>query len=206
MKTDRLFYLFLFILCLTGGILGFFVSQADPTYHRVTIRIESSKPVETQLFYDTGKGFNENDSIKQVVYQTNIPVILDFSLPGRNIRALRFDPGRSPAQIKIYEIVLKYQGEKPFSVPLDSLKAVKDIRSLHYDERAVTVEMAEKAEDPVLYLSRIGPARHASTARILLFIVAGAFIALGVAFLIVLGYRNCLNGKETVWPFIKGEA
>jgi hypothetical protein len=198
MKTDRSFYLFLFILCLTGGILGFFVSQADPPYHRITMRIESSRPVETQLFYDAGKGFNENESIKQVVYQTNIPIVLDFSLPGWNIRALRFDPGRSPAQIKIHEIILKYQGEKPFTAPLDSLTAVNDIKSLHYDGRAVTVDMAEEAADPILYLSRIGPAPRLTPFKIIVWIFSGAAIALGIAFLIVWVYRNCMNGEETV--------
>ena len=199
-------YLFLFIFCLTGGILGFFVSQADPPYHRITMRIESSRPVETQLFYGAGKGFNENESIKQVVYQTNIPVMLDFSFPGRNIRALRFDPSRSAAKIIIHEIILKYQGEKPFTVPLDSLTAVNDIKSLHYDGRALPVETTEAAQDPILYLSRIGPAPHAFKLRELLFILAGAIISLVIFFFVIWAYRNCMNGKETVWLCIKGEA
>ena len=198
MKTDRSLYLFLFIFCLTGGILGFFVSQADPPYHQIMMRIESSRSVETQLFYDAGKGFNENESIKQVVYQTNIPVMLDFSFPGRNIHALRFDPNRSAAKIIIHEIILKYQGEKPFTVPLDSLTTVNDIKSLYYDGRALTVETTEAAQDPILYLSRIGPAPRLTPFKIITWIFSGATIALGVAFLIVWVYRNCMNGEETV--------
>lgn len=198
MKADRLFYLFLFILCLTGGIIGYFASQTDPPYHRVTMRIESSKPVETQLFYDAGKGFNKNDSIKQVVYQTNIPVILDFSLPGRNIRALRFDPSRAPAQMKIYDITIRYRGEQPFRVPLNSLLPSRDIVSHQNDGNALTLETTVTAEDPILLLTRIGPAPHTSKLRILMYILAGAIIALVIAFFVVWVYRNCMNGKETV--------
>lgn len=190
MKFNTSSHLLFAILCLTGGILGYFISQADYSCCQVTMTIESSKPVETQLFYDTGKGFNENDSIKKVIYEANVPVILDFSLSGREFPGLRFDPSRSPAKIKIHEIILQYQKEKPFTVPLDSLTVVKDIKSLYYDRQTVTVETAEAAQDPVLYLSRIGPAPHASTLRTLLFIVAGAFTALGVAFFVVCVYRN----------------
>ncbi|MGD1151734.1 MAG: hypothetical protein ABR911_02480 [Syntrophales bacterium] len=196
MKTDGSSYLFLFILCLTGGILGFFVSQADPPYHRVTMKIESSKPVETQLFYDTGKGFNENDSIKQVVYQTNIPVILDFSFPGRNIRALRFDPSRAPAQMKIYDITIRYRGEQPFRVPLNSLLPSRDIVSLQNDGNSLTLETTVTAEDPILLLTRIGPAPHTSKLRILMYILAGVVIALGIAFFFGWVYRNGLDEKD----------
>ena len=196
MKFKTSSYLLFAIFCLAGGILGYFISQADHPFHQVIITIESSKPVETQLFYDTGKGFNENDSIRKVIYQANVPVILDFSLSGREFLGLRFDPSRSPAKINIHEIILKYQDEKPFAVPLDSLTAVKDIKSLHYDGTTLTVEMTEKAEDPILYLSRIGPAPRLTPFKIIAWISTGAVIALGIAFLIVWVYRNCMNGKE----------
>ncbi|MBN2568716.1 MAG: hypothetical protein JXB42_04735 [Deltaproteobacteria bacterium] len=192
MKFNASSYLLFAIFCLVGGVLGYgySISHSDYSSCQVMMTIESSKPVETQLFYDTGKGFNENDSIKNVIYQANVPVILNFSLSGRELLGLRFDPSRSPAKIKIHEIILQYQKEKPFTVPLDSLTVVKDIKSLHYDGQTVTVETAEAAQDPGLYLSRIGPAPQASTVRMLLFIVAGAFIALGVACVVVWAYRN----------------
>lgn len=185
MKTDRSFYLFLFIICLTGGILGYFAGKSNPIYHQIIITLESSTPVDTQLFYDTGKGFNENDSIKQVVYQTNTPVILDFSLQGWNIRALRFDPSRSAAKMKIHEIIVRYKGEKPFLVPLDSLKAAKDIRSLDFEGKTVTIEMTETAEDPVLLFSQIGPAPRLTPYKIIVWILTGVIIAFGMGLFII---------------------
>jgi hypothetical protein len=196
MKIDTSAYLFSFMFVLTGGILGYFISQANHSFHQVMITIESSMPVETQLFYDTGRGFNENESIRKVIYQENVLVTLQFDLSGPNLYGLRFDPSRSAAKMKIHEIILKYQDEKPFTVPLDSLTAAKDIKSLHYDGTTLTMETKEAAQDPILYLSKIGPAPHPSMTRAILFILWGAFIALGVAFFILWVYRNSLNSKR----------
>lgn len=182
-----------FIFVLIGGILRYFIGQANHPFHQVIITIESSMPLETQLFYDTGKNFNENDSIRKVIYEANAPVVLDFEFSGPNLFGLRFDPSRSPAKIKIHEIVLLYQDEKPFAVPLDSLQAVNDIKSLHYDGKTVTVETTENAADPILYLTRLGPAPRLTPLIIITRILAGAVIALGMAFLIVWVYRNGLR-------------
>ena len=184
------------ISVLTGGILGYFIGQADDPFHQVIITIESAIPSETQLFYDTGKGFNENDSIRQVIHQVDVPVVLDFGFSGHNLYGLRFDPSRSPVKMKISQIIIKYQKEKPFTVPLDSLTAVNDIKSVYYDGQTVTVETTETAEDPILYLSRLGPAPRSSTITIIAWILIGAVIALGVVLLFAWVYRNCLGSND----------
>lgn len=184
--------------CLTGGVLGYVLSLTDLPHHQVMITLESSLPAETQLFYDTGKGFNENESLRKVIYQANTPVTLDFDISGRNLYGLRFDPSRSSAKIKIHEIIIQYQGEKPFSVPLDSLKAAKDIKSLYFDGKMLTAETAEMVEDPILLLTQIGPGPHASKLRVLLFILTGAIISLLIAFFVGWVYRNCLNSTESL--------
>jgi len=193
MKIDTSSYLLYFVLVLTGGILGYLISQANHPFHQIIITIESSMPLETQLFYDTGKNFNENDSIRKVIYEANTPVVLDFEFSGPNLFGLRFDPSRSPAKIKIHEIVLLYQDEKPFAVPLDSLKAVNDIKSLHYNGETVTIETTKTAADPILYLTRLGPAPRLTPFIIITRILASAVVALGMAFLIVWVYRNGLR-------------
>ncbi len=158
--------------------------------------LESSVPAETQLFYDTGRGFNEQESDRKVIYQAGVPIMVYFELSGVNLRALRFDPSRSQATIRIHEIILKYHGEAPFRVPLDSLSPVKDIRSLRYDGRVLTVETAEGAEDPILGFTRIGPAPRLTPFRIITAVLAGAFVAFGIAFIVVWVYRYSLNSKE----------
>lgn len=179
--------------------MGYVLSQTDLPHHQVMITLESSLPAEAQLFYNTGKGFSENDSLKKIIYKANTPVTLDFDISGRSLYGFRFDPSRSPAKIKIHDIIIKYRGEKPFSVPLDSLKAVKDIKTLHFDGKMLSVETTEAAEDPILYLTRIGPVPHPSKLRVLIYILAGAIISMLIALFAGWVYRNCIDGKETIW-------
>ena len=187
----------LLVFCLAGGLLGYFASQASRTNHQVLITLESSVPIETQLYYDTGKGFNEGESIKKVVYHSNVPVTLDFEILGPTLKNLRFDPGRSHARIKIFEILIQNNRKgTPFAVPLDSMTAARDIKSLQYDGRVLTVETTEAAQDPILLLDRIGKASESSILKTTLFSLGGAFAALAVALFILGVYRSSFDSKE----------
>ena len=187
----------LVLFCMAGGVGGYFLSGTDNVPHQVLITLESSVPIETQLYYDSGRGFNEGDSIKQAVYQANLPVTLSFEIPGPTLKNLRFDPGRSHAKIKIFEILIRYHTKgSPFAVPLDSMTAARDIRSLQFDGKALTVETTEAAQDPILLPGRIGQAPEPSTIRVVLFILGGALAAFGMAFFVLWVYRNSLDPKE----------
>lgn len=190
MKIRSSPHLVFLLFCLIGGVCGYLLSHQDHPYHRIMITIESTKPVETQLFYDTGGGFNELESIRKVSYYVNTPVTLYFDLSIQNLYALRFDPSRSPVTMKILSIMLQYQGEQPFKVPLDSLVPAKDILSSQYDGKALTFATKETAEDPTFLLKKIGPAPHVSISKTIRFILAGAFIALVIVFFVVWVYRS----------------
>jgi hypothetical protein len=190
MKPHTSSYLIFSIFCLIGGVWGYLLSREEQPYHQFVITIESKKPVETQLFYDTGMGFNEVESINKLIYQANTPVTLYFDLSGRNIRDLRFDPSRLPVKMKILSVMIQYQGEQPFTVPLDSLIPAKDILLYQYDGKILTFVTTETAEDPIFLLKRIGPAPHASMLRTILFILAGAFVSLVIVLFIVCVYRS----------------
>ena len=192
------FSAFLVLSILTvGGVGGYFLSGPENAPLQVLITLESSVPIETQIYYDTGKGFNEGESIKQAVYQANVPVTLDFDIPDRKLIGLRFDPGRSHARIKIFEILIQNNRKgTPFAVPLDTLSAARDIKSLQYDGQALIVETTEAAQDPILLLGRIGKATEPSIARTTLFSLGGAFSALAVALFILWVYRSSFDSKE----------
>jgi len=184
-------------LGMAGAIGGYALNCTGSMPLHILITLESSSPIETQLYYDTGKGFNESESLKQVVYQANVPVTLDFDIPDRKLNGLRFDPGRSHTKIKIFEILIQNNRKgTPFAVPLDSLTAARDINSLQYDGKAIIVETTGTAQDPILHLSWIGPVPQPSLFRALLHVAAGAAIALGMAFFILWVYRNSSNPKE----------
>ena len=192
------FSAFLVLSILTvGGVGGYFLSGPENAPLQVLITLESSVPIETQLYYDTGKGFNEGESLKQAIYQANVPVTLDFDIPDRKLNGLRFDPGRSHARIKIFEILIQNNRKgMPFAVPLDSMTAARDIKSLQYDGRVLTVETTEAAQDPILLLDRIGKASESSILKTLLFSLGGAFAALAVALFILGVYRSSFDSKE----------
>lgn len=185
------------ILLMVGGTLGYIVDRAQPYHHQALITLESSMPVEVQFFYDTGRGFNENESVRKTIYRANEPATLNFEFDGKMITGLRFDPARSPARIRIHGIVVTYHRDKPFAVPLENLSAARDIKALQYDGKALIVETTEAARDPILYLSRIGPAPRTSLFRAFSHIAAGAAIALGVAFFILWVYRNSFSPKDS---------
>lgn len=185
------------IMLMVGGASGYILGQAEPYHHQARITLESSTPVEAQFFYDTGRGFNENESIRQTVYRENAPSTLNFEFDRKKITGLRFDPAGSPARIRIHGIVITYHREKPFAVPLDTLSAARDIQSLHYDGQTLNVETTGTAQDPILHLSRIGPAPMPSLFRTLSHIAAGAAIALGLALFILWVYRNSFNPKDS---------
>lgn len=197
MKIHTSSYLVFSLFCLIGGVCGYLLSHEEHPHHQFVITIESTMPVETQLFYDTSMGFNEGESIKKVIYQANTPVTLHFGLSGRNIRDLRFDPSRSPVKMKILSIMILYQGQQPFTVPLDSLIPAKDILSHQYDGKTLTFATTEAAEDPIFLLKKIGPAPHASMLRTIRFVLAGAFVSLVIVLFIVCLYRSSRFSTES---------
>ena len=187
---SRLWIVACLTVALIGGILGYWKGRDNLVFHQVFTKIESSIPSEAQLFYDVGKGFNERDSDKRIIYKADEAVVLDFELTGDTIRGLRFDPSRSQARIKIHEIILKYHDEPPFIVPLDSLKAARDVRRLHFDGDRLIVETTAPAEDPILYLTNIGPVPRTAISNIVFNVGIGSLIALGVAFFTCWVYRS----------------
>lgn len=195
--TARRSLILLAVCCIAGGALGYVLGGLGDSQHQAQITLESSTPVEAQFFYDTGRGFNENESIRQTVYRENAPATLNFEFDGKKITGLRFDPAGSPARLRVHGIVITYHREKPFSVPLDTLSAERDIQSLHYDGQTLNVETTETAQDPILHLSRIGPAPRPSIIKIFIHIAAGAAIALGLAFFILCVYRNSFGPKDS---------
>jgi hypothetical protein len=190
MKIHSFPYLVIFLFCLIGAVCGYLLSYQDHPYHRIMITIEATKLAETQLFYDTGGGFNELGSIRKVIYHPNTPVTLYFGFSVRNLYALRFDPSRSPVTMKILSIVIQYQGEQPFTVPLDSLVPAKDILSNEYDGRVLIFATTETAEDPIFLLNKIGLAPHVSLLRTVYYMLAGAFVSLALVLFILWVYRS----------------
>ncbi len=98
----------------------------------LTMEIAANQPGLAQLYYDTGKGFNETES-EVVTYSGNsAKELISFSLPGKSVTALRFDPASNPVKMKIYSINGVFSSGE--SVPVDLL----GVKARRYTKVTVT--------------------------------------------------------------------
>lgn len=69
-------------------------TEVPPVSHelRLEVDVNANQPDTAQLFWDSGKGFNELESGRAGSKDTRGLQTLRFSLPSQSIRALRFDP------------------------------------------------------------------------------------------------------------------
>lgn len=185
LKSRRKSVLIVAMLCFLTGGLSYLGSVPVVSHHKAIITIESSKPIETQLFFDTGSGFNQNESVRKVVYQVNVPVTIQYDFSGYQIEDLRLDPSQSQARIKIHEMILQYHKKKPFVVPLDSIAAARDIKAIHHEGGILTLEVGETAKDPILLLKQIGPAPRSSKVRAIVQIIAKVLVVFGMVLFII---------------------
>jgi hypothetical protein len=82
---------------------------------QVTLQIMSPEKSDMyQLFYDTGKGFNETESVIQMVDKGDgiKDVIFSLPVPLGQVKSIRIDPGSQPTLIKIKSINLTSGGKE----------------------------------------------------------------------------------------------
>jgi hypothetical protein len=185
MKKHRV--MLIMVLFLLGCLGGFFVSQSGDDLCVFTVTVESDRPVETQLFYDTGKGFNETESRRAVVYHSGQAVTLSFLLPGDKLRRFRFDPARSAAAMCIRHAAVTCEEREPFVLSLETLIPQQGIRLLRQDGGRLCFET--EGEDPILLLKEIG-VRPRRWVRSFLYSLGGGILALAGAFSLAWLYKR----------------
>jgi hypothetical protein len=83
---------------LAAGLFGLAVAlplylnqPAEAGAYSLEIRMLSARGGFAQVYYDTGKGFNEDESVKATL-KANEEILYQFALPAADYRAFRFDP------------------------------------------------------------------------------------------------------------------
>ena len=73
---------------------AFLLSDATPAppLFFLEVRLASSTAGRAQLFYDSGAGLREADSMQVSLVRSAVPLLYRFPLPSGTYRALRFDP------------------------------------------------------------------------------------------------------------------
>ncbi|MEO6569236.1 MAG: hypothetical protein ABIO94_10785 [Opitutaceae bacterium] len=125
-------------------------------------------PAYAQLFWDAGRGFNENDSVRKDYEVHTYLQTLRFPLPSAPLKQLRFDPLDGEAQIDIREIRIVDTGNRTrLTVPLDSLVFHQDILThvVHRDTmETLEVKTQPGRKDPILLFA---PATVAEISQLL---------------------------------------
>lgn len=105
--------------------------------------------LQAQLFWDKGDGVNETDSHRvQPEPHFNLQT-LRFPLPHAPLKTLRFDPLNGAAKIWIRGIRLVDSGQNTrLTLPLESLKAGREIATLHVVDDRLHLETSPEAKDP----------------------------------------------------------
>lgn len=124
-----------------------FVPPAIKPGLQLEIDLRIDHPAYAQLFWDTGKGFNETESLHRDYEVHTYLQTLRFPLPATPLKDLRFDPLDGEAQIDIREIRVVDAGNRTRAiVPLESLRFHQDI--LSHTLRRDTMETLEVKTQP----------------------------------------------------------
>jgi hypothetical protein len=126
-----------------------YVAPAIPSDLKLEFDLVSSGPSVAQLFWDTGQGFNETESIRRNHEPHPGQQTVRFPLPNRPIKSLRFDPRDNPGTVLIRGIRLIDAGQRTHAVlPLDSLRPERDITKLDLGEDGLHIETTPVGRDP----------------------------------------------------------
>jgi hypothetical protein len=123
---------------------------AIPPGLKLEFDLVSGDPSQAQLFWDTGNGFNEAESVRQNHEPHQGQQTLRFLLPEKMPQRFRFDPRDNEGWLKIRGIRLVDAGQRTQAVlPLNSLLPERDIATLEAEPDGTTLKTAAGASDPI---------------------------------------------------------
>jgi len=114
---------------------------------QLEIDLRIDHPAYAQLFWDTGNGYSEADSVRKDYEVHTYLQTLRLPLPSSPLKELRLDPLDGEAQLNLREIRVVDTGNRTRAVvPLDSLRFHQDI--LSHASRPDTMETLEVKTQP----------------------------------------------------------
>jgi len=128
-----------------------FIPAPTPAGAALEIDLRIDQPLAAQLFWDTGRGINETDSLRQKYEPHTALQTLRFPLPSGSVKGLRFDPLDDAATVVVRGIRIVDTAERTLAVlPLNSLQPQHQIASCKVVDDLLTIETTKKAKDPIL--------------------------------------------------------
>jgi hypothetical protein len=134
-------------------------------YFEVTMR--SSLAGIAQLYYDTGSGLREADSVRLPTEGGNRDVVYKFPLPGGTYSSLRFDPTDRPGNVIVLSAlrIVTGGGQLVRIIEPTQVKASQQIERLERGLDSLSLTTASAAADPILSIELAGPLVLKSFAR-----------------------------------------
>ncbi len=121
--------------------------------HTLSVEFKCNKPGKAQVYYDTGAGFSERESICQEYKIKNSKMVLEFSLPPMDIKSIRFDPAMSSVNIQIFSIQMSpYSGDSSV-IPFEFLEAGENIRVSGIKKDHFFAKSLRKTTDPSIQIT-----------------------------------------------------
>jgi hypothetical protein len=134
-------------------------------YFEVTMR--SSLTGIAQLFYDTGSGIREIDSVRLQAEGGNRDVAYKFPLPSGTYSFLRFDPTDRPGNVMVLSglRIVTAADQLVRAIEPNQVKAAQQIEHLEQGPARVSLISASSAADPILKIELEDPLSLKSFAR-----------------------------------------
>jgi hypothetical protein len=150
-------YYLITVICLAIGLKTAY--REAPTRDYLLLTLFSSETGVTELFFDSGSGFNAVESIQQEVSVAEKFSELAFEIPRETeIVRLRWDPvySESGVQTVLKKIVFSYfGGEVLKEVPLNTVEPMNHISDFSLDDSEVRFSVRGGQSDPNLLLSSV---------------------------------------------------
>ena len=121
--------------------------------HALVLTMASTVPGTLQIFFDTGQGFSEPQSVVAPTSVSDVPRAYRFPIqPGRYLN-FRVDPGTVPGRYDIRgAVVLAPDGSTSASIPLADLNPVHQLTTIERTAARLLVEATPASSDPqILY-------------------------------------------------------
>jgi hypothetical protein len=156
------------------------------------VGLATDRAGQAQLFYDLGRGINENDSTRLAVAGGGGTATYRFPLPTGRVNGLRLDPTDQDGRVAITGArVVDRSGTEIHRFGPADFRPVQQIKSAAADGPVLRVEVEPGGFDPILELPLANPLRLAVTWK-LQFLAMFPFAAplfLGFALLALFGSR-----------------
>jgi len=142
-----------------GGIIGIYSTGifAGPHRYELQVVLASSVADTAQVFYNLGKGYNEEDSSVISLIPTSVPRTYRFKLPNRTIYSLRFDVLSREGRVSIRSgAIVNEHGTPLRSFAADDFTPQQHLRIVERTPSALTLETtpppAGQVLDPVSFI------------------------------------------------------